>query len=137
VARVGIGEAPAAARVGLANALADLAAAESTMPAVHARIAALAAHSRQRLDGVAGWRVGEELTSQSGIVTLQPPAGVDPFTVRDRLYREARVLTSAIDVGRGRDLPTPLLRSSAHVYTGSGDIERLAAALDRYGRPAG
>jgi hercynylcysteine S-oxide lyase len=156
VDRVGIGEAPVAARVGLAAALADLLAVgpatersrrenrrslppaeRSQLTAVHAQIAALAAHSRRRLDGVAGWRVGEDVSSPAGIVTLRPPAGVDPFIVSDRIYREAGVLTSAIDVARSRDMQTPLLRSSAHVYTGTGEIERLAEALERFGRPAG
>jgi hypothetical protein len=69
-------------------------------------------------------------------VTLRPPAGADPRTVSDRIYREAGVLTSAIDVVRSRDMRTPLLRSSAHVYTCIGEIERLAEALGRFGRPA-
>ncbi|WP_243407483.1 aminotransferase class V-fold PLP-dependent enzyme [Frankia canadensis] len=127
VARLGVGEASVAARVGLARALVAYAADDP--PALRARIAALAAHGRRVLDGAGGWQVREEADSASGIITLRPPPGADPAATRDRLYRDARILTSAIPAARARDLDGPLLRASAHAYNDPTDLDRLAAAL--------
>ncbi|MCK9894863.1 aminotransferase class V-fold PLP-dependent enzyme [Frankia sp. AgB32] len=126
-ARMSVGEASVVARIGLAQALADLAAAGPS--AVRARIAALAAHGRRVLDGAGGWRVRERPDSPSGIITLQPPDGVDPVAVRDRLFRDLQILTSAIPSTRSRDLRGPLLRASAHAYNEPADLDRLARAL--------
>ena len=128
-ARLAVGEASVAARVGLARALAAYVAEEPA--AVRMRIAALGAHGREVLDGAGGWRVGEPAEAVGGIITLRPPAGVDPVAARDALYREAGILTSAIPVARARDLRDPLLRASAHAYNDPTDLDRLAAALDR------
>ncbi len=126
-ARISVGEASVVARVGLAHALTELI--ESGPRLVFDRIAALAAYGRRVLDGAGGWRVRERPDSPSGIITLQPPDGVDPVAVRDRLYRDARILTSAIPPTRSRDLRGPLLRASAHAYNEQGDLDRLAHAL--------
>ncbi len=133
IARMGIGESAAAARLGLAVAVAELLAAGPT--AVHERIAALGALGRQRLDGVAGWQVREPPAEPTGIITLIPPDGVDVHAVRDRLYTDAGILTSAIPTGRApRDMTGPLLRASPHAYTDPGELEALADALARLTR---
>ncbi|CAO5254870.1 aminotransferase class V-fold PLP-dependent enzyme [Frankia sp. AgKG'84/4] len=126
-ARISVGEASVVARVGLAHALTELV--ESGPRLVFDRIAALAAHGRRVLDGAGGWRVRDRPDSASGIITLRPPEGVDPVAVRDRLYRDEQVLTSAIPPTRSRDLRGPLLRASAHAYNEPGDLDRLARAL--------
>ncbi|WP_239404702.1 aminotransferase class V-fold PLP-dependent enzyme [Frankia sp. Cj3] len=133
IAALGIGESAAAARVGLARAVGELV--DAGTAAVSGRIAALGTLARRRLDGVAGWRVGEPLAEPSGIVTLVPPPGVDPHAVRDRLYAEAGILTSAFATSRApREMTGPLLRASPHVYSDPAEIEALADALDRFTR---
>ncbi|CAJ63171.1 Hypothetical protein; putative Aminotransferase domain [Frankia alni ACN14a] len=129
LARLGIGEASIASRVGLAQALSELLV--SDPPLVFARIVYLASCGRRVLDGAGGWRVRERPDSPTGIVTLEPPPGVDLVAVHDRLYRQDAILTSAIPVQRSRDLAGPVLRVSAHVYNDPGEFERLAAALSR------
>ncbi|WP_018502634.1 aminotransferase class V-fold PLP-dependent enzyme [Parafrankia discariae] len=132
--RMAIGEAAVASRIGLATALAELLAED--LGAVQDRITALARHARRALDGVAGWRLGEEADSPTGIVTLRPPPGVDATAVCRALYVEARILTSPIPAGRAPELTAPVLRASPHVYSSPAEIGQLAEALDRWGRPA-
>lgn len=127
VDRFQVGEAPVAARLGFAVALAEHA--EAGPGAVRARIHALAAATRRRLDGLAGWRLGEDVDSRCGIVTLRPPAGIDPAAVRARLARDDRILTTAIDHGRARDA-VPVLRVSPPVHATLADLDRLAEALE-------
>ncbi len=129
LARLGIGEASTAARVGLAQALSELLA--SDPPLVFARIVYLASYGRRVLDGAGGWRVRERPDSPTGIITLEPPSGVDPVAVRDRLYRQDAILTSAIPVQRSRDLEGPVLRVSAHAYNDPAEFDQLAEALNR------
>lgn len=131
--RMAVGEAAVASRVGLATALTELLAED--LGAMRDRITALARHARRTLDGVSGWRLGEEADSPTGIVTLRPPAGVDPLAVCRALYVEARILTSPIPAGRAPELTAPVLRASTHVYSSPAEIEQLAEALDRWGRP--
>ncbi|WP_083473287.1 MULTISPECIES: aminotransferase class V-fold PLP-dependent enzyme [unclassified Frankia] len=133
MARLSVGEASVASRVGLATALSELFAED--LSAMRTRIAALARHARRALDGVAGWRLGEEADSPSGIVTLRPPPHADPLATSQALYRRARILTSPIPVGRAPELTGPVLRISAHVDTIPAEIDQLAEALDRWGRP--
>jgi len=128
VGRFDVGEAPVAARVGLAVALAEHL--EAGPALVRARVQALAAAARRRLVAVAGWRLGEDVASASGIVTLLPPRGVDPARVRDRLQRHENILASAIDTTRARDA-VPALRVSPHVYSTLADLDQLADALER------
>ncbi|OHV36385.1 aminotransferase class V-fold PLP-dependent enzyme [Pseudofrankia sp. EUN1h] len=128
VGRFDVGEAPVAARVGLAVALAEHV--EAGPERVRARVQALGGAARRRLDAVAGWRLGEDLDSPSGIVTLRPPSGVDPAAVRGRLQREENVLATAIDETRARDA-VPALRVSPHVYSTLADLDRFAEALER------
>ncbi len=132
-ARLSVGEASVASRVGLATALAELAAEDTAM--VRARITALARLARRAVGGVAGWRLGEEPDSPCGIVTLCPPGDVDPLAVSRALYQEAGILTSPIPAGRAPELTGPVLRVSPHVYATPGEFDLLAEALDRWGRP--
>ncbi|WP_462203774.1 aminotransferase class V-fold PLP-dependent enzyme [Frankia sp. CcWB3] len=129
LARLGIGEAATVSRIGLGQAVTELM--DSGPSRVFARIARLAGQGRHLLDGAGGWRVREDPDSPCGIITMQPPPGTDPVAVRDRLYREDRVLASAIPVDRSRDLTGPVLRASAHVYTDPAEFERLAMGLER------
>ncbi len=134
IARMGIGESAAAARIGLAVAVGELL--DAGPEAVTTRIAALGRLARRRLDGVAGWQVREPLEEATGIVTLVPPDGVDPHAVRDRLFTDAGILTSAFPTSRApRDMTGPLLRASPHVYTDVSEIDALADALGSHTRP--
>ncbi|MCM3884700.1 aminotransferase class V-fold PLP-dependent enzyme [Frankia sp. R82] len=134
-ARISVGESSVVARIGLAQALVELV--DAGPAQVFAQVAALGAHGRQVLDGAGGFRVRERgpadlvdpTGTNGGIITLQPPPGIDPFAVRDRLYREHQILTSAIPAVRARELHGPLLRASAHAYNTPADLDRLADAL--------
>ncbi len=128
IARLELGEAAIAAHIGLAAALDELEAA--TLGAVTARIAALGAAARARLDGVAGWRVQEPLDEPSGIVTLAHPDR-DPMAVARGLLAEG-IVTSAIPVTRALgDLARPLLRVSLHAYCNPEDLDPLELSLRR------
>jgi pyridoxal 5-phosphate dependent beta-lyase len=126
VGRFAVNEPPTAAWLGFANALDEHV--RASPATVRARLQALARAARRRLDGVAGWRLGEAADAPCGIVTLLPPAGVDPAAVRTRLRLEVGILVSAIDEARARDA-VPVLRVSAHVDTTLADLDRLADAL--------
>ncbi|MBL7486657.1 aminotransferase class V-fold PLP-dependent enzyme [Frankia sp. AgB1.9] len=128
LSRFDVGEAPVAGWLGFAAALAEHA--DAGPGAVRARIHALAGAARRRLDGLAGWRLGEDVDSPCGIVTLLPAAGVDPAAVKDRLAGEERILTTAIGPARARDA-VPVLRVSPPVHATLADLDRLAEALER------
>jgi len=128
VGQLATGEASIAARVGLAVALDELAAADPE--AVVARIAALGAAARARLDGVAGWQVREPQAEPSGIVTLAHP-DQDPVGVAGRLLAEG-IATTAIPTGRApADLAAGVLRISLHAYCDTEDLDRLEFSLRR------
>ncbi len=100
------------------------------MGAVTARIAALGAEARARLDGVAGWRAQEPLDEPSGIVTLAHPDR-DPMAVARDLLGQG-IVTSAIPVTRALgDLAGPLLRVSLHAYCNPEDLDPLEFSLRR------
>ena len=126
VARLALGEASIAARVGLTVALDELDAAGPA--AVSARIAALGALARARLDGWRGWRVQEPLDEPSGLVTLAHP-DLDPVAAAASLLA-AGVATTAIPVGRApTDLTRGVLRVSLHAYCDAEDLDRLEFSL--------
>jgi len=126
VARLALGEASIAARVGLTVALDELDAAGPD--AVCARIAALGALARARLDGRRGWRVQEPLDEPSGLVTLAHP-DLDPVAAAASLLA-AGVATTAIPVGRApADLTRGVLRVSLHAYCDAEDLDRLEFSL--------
>jgi len=122
------GEAAVAARVGLAVALDELAAAG--VDAVSGRIAALGATARAALDGVGGWRAQEPIDEPSGIVTLAHPT-LDPVRTAAALL-EAGIATTAIPRSRApADLVDSVLRVSLHAYCEPADLERLEFSLRR------
>ncbi len=126
VARLALGEASIAARVGLTVALDELTTADPA--AVSARIAALGALTRHRLDGVAGWRVQEPLDEPSGLVTLAHP-DLDPLVVAADLLG-AGIATTAIPAARApADLTRSVLRVSLHAYCDADDVDRLEFSL--------
>jgi len=128
VGQLATGEASIAARVGLAVALDELAAGDPE--GVFARIAALGAAARARLDGVAGWQVQEPQDEPSGIVTLAHP-DQDPVGVAGRLLAEG-IATTAIPTGRApADLAAGVLRISLHAYCDTEDLDRLEFSLRR------
>ena len=127
VGRLATGEASVAARVGLAVALEELTA---ETDAVFARIAALGAHARGRLDGIGGWRAQEPPNEPSGIVTLAHPVE-DPVAVAGRLLAEG-IATTAIPSSRAPDdLRCGVLRVSLHAYCQPEDLDRLEFSLRR------
>ncbi|HWW46036.1 MAG TPA: aminotransferase class V-fold PLP-dependent enzyme, partial [Acidimicrobiia bacterium] len=127
VGRLATGEASVAARVGLALALEELAA---DADAVFARVAALGAYARGRLDGVGGWRAQEPRDEPSGIVTLAHPVE-DPVAVAGRLWDKG-IATTAIPASRAPDdLTCGVLRVSLHAYCEPEDLDRLEFSLRR------
>jgi hercynylcysteine S-oxide lyase len=122
------GEAHVAGRVGLVVAVGDLLAAGPDR--VRERLAALGPATRQRLDGVKGWRVIEPLEEPTATTTLRPPDGVDVVETRTRLLVEHGIVSSAI--GRERapgEMTGPVLRISPHLDAHSKDLDAVAAAL--------
>lgn len=129
-ARLELDEAPVSARVGFAAALAELSA--YGVSAVNERIVALGRLARQRLDGVAGWRVREPLDAPTGMATLRHDR-LDPAAVQAQL-REQGILVAAVPSHRGpREGHPPLLRVSCHAYADETDIEALAVAMEKLG----
>ena len=122
------GEAHVAGRVGLVVAVGDLLAAGPDR--VRERLAALGPATRQRLDGVKGWRVIEPLEEPTATTTLRPPDGVDVVETRTRLLVEHGIVSSAI--GRERapgEMTGPVLRISPHLDATLEDLDAVAAAL--------
>jgi pyridoxal 5-phosphate dependent beta-lyase len=127
VRRLGSSEGHVAGRVGLAVAVAEQLAAGSER--IRERLAALGSLTAEVLT-VAGWR---PVSGQDGsaIVSLQPPAGVDPLAVRRTLRADHAVLTTYAGPDRApRDHLPPLLRFSPHLDTTEDDLVATAAALD-------
>ena len=122
------GEAHVAGRVGLVVAVGDLLAAGPDR--VRERLATLGPATRQRLDGVKGWRVIEPLEEPTATTTLRPPDGVDVVETRTRLLVEHGIVSSAI--GRERapgEMTGPVLRISPHLDATLEDLDAVAAAL--------
>jgi hercynylcysteine S-oxide lyase len=123
MARYDSSESHVAGRVGLAVA------ARAWSPALVPVIAAAGAAARVLLDGAGGWSVVEPVDEPTGITTLRHPTA-DATAVRDRLL-EGGVLVGVVPVVRAADVDAPLLRVSTHAWVTPGDLEQLAAALDR------
>jgi pyridoxal 5-phosphate dependent beta-lyase len=123
MARYDSAESHVAGRVGLAQA------ARTWSPALVPVIAAAAAAARVLLDGAGGWEVVEPVEEATGITTLRHP-GADPTAARAALLTEG-YLASVVPVHRASDLTGSLLRVSTHAWVTPGDLEGLAAALDR------
>lgn len=130
VPRLAAGEANVAAQVGFAVALGEIRAAG--VQRVRARLAAVGRHTREHLDGVAGWRVVEPVDEPTAITTVVPPEGVDPAAVRAGLIAEHRILTTVAEPARAPgELTGPVLRISPHVDMRADDVRLLADALRR------
>jgi pyridoxal 5-phosphate dependent beta-lyase len=123
MARYDSAESHVAGRVGLCQA------ARSWSPALVPVITAAAAAARVLLDGAGGWEVVEPVDEPTGITTLRH-ASADPVATRAALLTEG-YLTSVVPAHRAADLTGPLLRISTHAWVTPGDLEGLAAALDR------
>lgn len=129
-ARLEPAEVSVAARVGLAEALAELerVGVEPTLE----RLAALGPWARGALDGVGGWRVGEPRDEPTAVVTLLAPhEGTDVASARARLL-EAGLLVTALTRHRAPDdLPREGLRVSLAAWCEAEDVDRLARELGR------
>jgi pyridoxal 5-phosphate dependent beta-lyase len=123
MARYDAPEGHVAARVALAEA------ARAWSPALMPVIAAAGGAARVLLQGAGGWQVVEPVEEPTGITTLRH-ATADPVATRDALRAEG-FLTAAVPRHRAADLDGPLLRVSTHAWVDPGQLEALAAALDR------
>jgi pyridoxal 5-phosphate dependent beta-lyase len=86
--------------------------------------------ARTALAGVSGWRVVESADEPTGITTLEPTDGADPFATRAGLLHGG-LLVSAVPASRAAELAGPVLRVSAPAWVTDGDLDALAAALHR------
>jgi pyridoxal 5-phosphate dependent beta-lyase len=122
------GEAHVAGRVGLVVAVGDHLAAGPDR--VRERLAALGRATRERLDGVNGWRVIEPLDEPTATTSLRPPDGVDVIDTRTRLLVEHGIVSSAIGPERAPgEMTGPVLRISPHLDATIEDLDAIAAAL--------
>nr|WP_264078130.1 ergothioneine biosynthesis PLP-dependent enzyme EgtE [Mycobacterium shimoidei] len=127
-ARLELGEANIAARVGFSVALGEHMAAGPA--AVRDRLAEVGRMTRVALADVRGWRVVEPLDEPSAITTLAAVDGSNPEVVRGRLIRERQIVTTAAGVERAPlELTAPVLRISPHVDATSEDLAMFAGAL--------
>jgi pyridoxal 5-phosphate dependent beta-lyase len=121
-------EANVAARVGYAVAVGEHLTAGPAE--VRAGLAAVGRATRTRLDGVAGWRVVEDVEEPTAITTLLPPEGVDVVAVRAALIAQHGVVTTAAEIARAPfELTGAVLRVSPHVDVTEDDLEHVADAL--------
>lgn len=116
-------ESHVAGRVGLALA------ARTWSPALVPVAQKAAAAARVLLEGAGGWQVVEPVDEPTGMTTLRH-AAADPFATRDAL-RQQGFLVGAVQVERAEELTAPVLRVSTAPWVTPGDLEGLAAALDR------
>lgn len=124
--RFGIGEAPVAARVGLAVALEELA--EAGPSAVAATLADRGRAARARLAELAGWRVREPADEASALVTLSHDH-VAAENAQQSLF-ERGILSAVVPRARApHDLDQAVLRVSFHTYNDGHDLDRLEQAL--------
>jgi pyridoxal 5-phosphate dependent beta-lyase len=122
------GEAHVAGRVGLVVAIGDHLAAGPDR--VRERLGALGRATRERLDGVGGWRVIEPVDEPTATTTLVPPDGVDVVATRTRLLNDHGIVLSAIGPERAPgEMTGPVLRVSPHLDATLDDLEALATAL--------
>lgn len=118
-----------AARVGLANALAEL---ESlSVDRVHARISSLASHLRAGLESV-GAKVLDGSGPKSGIVTFNKP-GVDPAAIANGAASQAIAINTPGVAGARLDMHAKglasVVRASPHIYNTTDELDRLIAVV--------
>ena len=116
-------EAHVAGRVSLAHA------ARGWSPAVLPLIRSATAAARVLLQDAGGWQVVEPVDEPTGITTLTHPTA-DALTTRARLV-DAGFVVSVVPTSRADDVLVPLLRVSTAAWVTPGDLEALAATLDR------
>ncbi|MGK2879567.1 MAG: ergothioneine biosynthesis PLP-dependent enzyme EgtE [Mycobacterium sp.] len=127
-ARLEMGEANIAARLGFSIAMGEHLAAGP--PRVRAALAEVGRATRAALAQVSGWRVVERLDEPTAITTLAPAFGVDPLSVRNWLIAERGVVTTYLGVQRAPfEMVGPALRVSPHVDAAPGDLAVFAEAL--------
>lgn len=117
------GDPHVAGRVGLSLA------ARTWSPALIPVIQAAAAAARVLLEGAGGWQVVEPVDEPTGITTFTH-RDADPVATRAALLDKG-FLVSAVPVTRSEDLLVPALRVSTAAWVTPGDLEALAAALER------
>ncbi len=115
-----------AAVVGLDVALGELL--DARPARVFERIAALGRAFRERLDGVAGWRVVEPLDEDSALVTLAHEHA-DPAGTKARLAERGIAVSFIPAEWAPGDLDGPRLRVSPHAYSARSDLEVLTDEL--------
>ena len=116
-------EAHIAGQVGLAVA------AQQWSPSVGQASVTIAAYARQVLEGIAGWRVREDVEEPTAITTL---SGGDPFATRIALQK-AGFVTSVVPASRSDDLDEPVLRVSTGAWVEPAHLDALARELTRTG----
>lgn len=127
-ARLEMGEANIAARLGFSIALGEHLAAGA--PRVRAALAQVGRATRTALADVDGWRVVEALDEPTATTTLAPVDGVDPSAVRNWLIAERGIVTTYIGVERAPfEMAGPTLRVSPHVDATADDLALFAEAL--------
>lgn len=110
-------------RVGLALA------ARTWSPALLPVAQAGAAAARVLLEGAGGWQVIEPVDEPTAITTLRHRSA-DAVATRAALIADGFVV-SAVPTTRADDVDAPVLRVSTAAWVSPGDLEVLAAALDR------
>jgi isopenicillin-N epimerase len=95
---------------------------------IRGRVAELTAHVRKRLTGLAGLRLTTPAHPEmhGALTAFRLPAGLDPATLRRRLWEEYRIEAPIVE--------RPdcfLIRTSTHFYNTEEEVDRLAQALPR------
>jgi isopenicillin-N epimerase len=95
---------------------------------VRARIAELAAYTRQGLDGLAGLRLATPTHPElhGSMTAFRLPVGVDIVELRRGLWEKHRIEAPIVERPEG-----PLIRISTHFYNTEEEIDRLADALPK------
>jgi isopenicillin-N epimerase len=93
---------------------------------IHDRIEELVGYTRKRLTGLAGLTPATPANPElhGAMTAFRLPPGIDPPTLRRRLWTEQRIEAPIVDRPEG-----PLIRISTHFYNTEAEIDRLAEAL--------
>jgi isopenicillin-N epimerase len=93
---------------------------------IRGRIAELVAHTRDRLDGLAGLRLATPNHAElhGALTAFRLPGGVDVVALRRQLWEGPRIEAPVVERVEG-----PLIRVSTHFYNTEAEIDRLADVL--------